>query len=63
MEQLYAEKKPTVRPYGFEQMTRNEFHEPHAILGLHNFDKAHNVIRLWRPGAEKVFLEVRGEIV
>ena len=35
---------------------------PHAILGIHT-DGPRKVIRLFRPGAEVVFLEVKGEIV
>ena len=33
-------------------------YDPHRFLGLHNGE-----IRLWRPGAAHIFLEVRGEIV
>ncbi len=33
-------------------------HNPHHTLGLHN-----QVIRLWRPGANTVHLEVQGQIV
>ena len=33
-------------------------HDPHYFLGLHK-----GVIRLWRPGADQIFLEVKGEIV
>jgi 1,4-alpha-glucan branching enzyme len=33
-------------------------HDPHHMLGLHN-----GVIRLWRPGAAVVHLEVRGKVV
>ena len=38
-------------------------HHPHQILGLHPYAKDYQVIRLWRPGAEQVFLEVFGSIV
>lgn len=38
-------------------------HEPHAILGLHPFFDGGKVIRLWRPGAHQIFLEVFGKIV
>lgn len=38
-------------------------YDPHALLGLHEESTTEKVIRLWRPGAEKVFLEVRGEVV
>lgn len=37
-------------------------HNPHEILGLHVFAD-HKVIRLWRPGAKEVFVEVQGQIV
>lgn len=38
-------------------------HHPHSILGLHNFFEGSQVIRLWRPGAEHIFLEVFGSVV
>lgn len=38
----------------FEQKEYN----PHSLLGLHG-----NTIRLWRPGASAVYLEVHGQIV
>lgn len=37
-------------------------HDPHAFLGLQNREGG-KVIRLWRPGASQVYLEVKGEIV
>ena len=37
-------------------------HQPHAILGLHNFFEGSKVIRLWRPGAQKIDLEVFGSL-
>ncbi len=36
-------------------------HDPHAVLGLHPGD-GRRVIRIWRPGAEGLFLEVKGKI-
>lgn len=36
-------------------------HDPHHILGLHQ--NGETVIRLWRPGATEIFLEVLGKIV
>lgn len=36
--------------------------DPHHFLGLHDTPKG-QVIRLFRPGAEKVYLEVRGQVV
>ena len=38
-------------------------HDPHAVLGLHNVDKNQKVIRLYRPRASEIFLEVFGNIV
>lgn len=35
-----------------------EHHDPHTFLGLHD-----RIIRLWRPGAERVHLEVKGSII
>jgi len=37
-------------------------HDPHSILGLHETDKG-QLIRLLRPGAQEIYLEVLGEIV
>lgn len=50
----------------FENLTRifySNHHNPHAILGLHPFFEGSKVIRLWRPGAQKIYLEVFGTIV
>lgn len=38
-------------------------HQPHAVLGLHPYFEGYKVIRLWRPGARQIFLEVFGHIV
>ncbi|MEI8365495.1 MAG: 1,4-alpha-glucan branching protein GlgB [Parachlamydiaceae bacterium] len=38
-------------------------HDPHTVLGLHDFTGGRKIIRLWHPGAEKLQLEVFGEIV
>lgn len=37
-------------------------YNPHALLGLHKTNQT-QIIRLWRPGADKIYLEVLGEIV
>lgn len=37
-----------------------ELHNPHAFLGLHRKGE-HKVIRLWRPGAERVHIELKGQ--
>lgn len=46
-----------------QRIVRNVHHQPHAILGLHSYFNEGKVIRLWRPGATQVFLEVKGSIV
>lgn len=40
----------------------NDYH-PHSILGLHAACDGKKVIRIWRPQAESVYLEVQGKIV
>lgn len=40
-----------------------ESHSPHAILGIHPYSEDQKVIRLWRPGATTLHLEVFGNIV
>ncbi|WP_228840572.1 1,4-alpha-glucan branching protein GlgB [Candidatus Protochlamydia phocaeensis] len=45
---------------GIIEMTH---HQPHAVLGIHPFFEGAKVIRLWRPGAQHVYLEVFGSIV
>jgi len=44
-------------------LNAGELHDPHSFLGLHSCSGGENVIRLWRPGAESLFLEVCGDIV
>ncbi|MBU6383517.1 MAG: 1,4-alpha-glucan branching protein GlgB [Verrucomicrobia bacterium] len=39
-------------------LSEGRHYDPHRFLGLHE-----GVIRLWRPGAEKIYLEVLGHIV
>ena len=38
-------------------------HDPHSILGIHPVDEYTKVIRLWRPGAAQIYLEVFGKVV
>ncbi len=40
-----------------------EHWDPHAILGLHPFFDEKRVIRLYRPGAQEIYLDVAEEIV
>lgn len=46
-----------------QKIIQRNHHDPHEILGLHPYFEGKKVIRLWRPGAEVLFLEVYGEIV
>lgn len=45
------------------QLVRGDHHDPHHILGLHAGPHGKKVIRLWRPGANTLFLEVFGSKV
>lgn len=45
------------------KIIHGEQHDPHTLLGLHNFTSGQKVIRLWRPGANKIHLEVFGKVV
>lgn len=47
-------------PDGFEMLLHNRHYDPHSILGIHRRDSSNKVIRLWRPGADYLFLEVEG---
>jgi len=38
-------------------------HDPHAFLGIHAVDGRSKVIRLFRPGAKEIYLEVGGRLV
>ncbi len=46
-------------PFSAEKIS---LHDPHAHLGLHTDDKSRKMIRLFRPGATEIFLEILGEI-
>ncbi|MEI8329446.1 MAG: 1,4-alpha-glucan branching protein GlgB [Chlamydiia bacterium] len=37
-------------------------HNPHSLLGLHQIHKRAKVIRLWRPGASEIYIELQGQI-
>ena len=47
-------------PVGFELLLWNDHYDPHSILGLHDFENK-KVIRLWRPGAPFLYLNVKGK--
>lgn len=45
------------------RILHGDHHDPHTLLGLHYKPDGQKVIRLWRPGAQLVFLEVSSNIV
>lgn len=45
------------------KLIRGDHHDPHTLLGLHELPNSQKLIRLWRPGATRIFLELFGEIV
>lgn len=45
-----------------ELLIYGQHHQPHAFLGLHETADGAKAIRLWRPGAHQVFLEIFGTI-
>lgn len=38
-------------------------YNPHHVLGLHENEQGEKIIRLWKPGAHQVYLQVLNEIV
>lgn len=46
-----------------DQLMAGDDHDPHRLLGLHRSVDGNKVIRLWRPRAQKIYLEVFGNIV
>jgi len=45
------------------RIVHGSHYDPHTILGLHDISENEKVIRIWRPGASKLFFELFGEIV
>lgn len=46
-----------------QRIAYGDHHDPHSVLGLHPSADNKKVIRLFRPGAQELFLEVFGNIV
>lgn len=44
------------------QVLYSNHYDPHHFLGLHPFFKGKKIIRLFRPGAIEVFVQVKGEV-
>jgi 1,4-alpha-glucan branching enzyme len=49
--------------HSLAQLIRGEIYDPHQLLGLHCVEEDEKTIRLWRPGATTIHLEVCGKIV
>jgi len=45
------------------RLQHGDNYDPHTFLGLHTGQNGRKVVRLWRPGAENIHLEVFGEMV
>ncbi len=51
-----------VLSYELLLLASQSLHDPHSLLGLHQTPQGQK-IRLWRPGGDKIYLEVLGQIV
>jgi 1,4-alpha-glucan branching enzyme len=49
--------------HNLQLVFNSEHYDPHSILGLHDYFDGRKVIRIWRPGAQEIQLEVFSEIV
>lgn len=49
--------------FKINQLISGDLYDPHILLGLHGLSNEKKVIRLWRPGAHQIYLEVFGQIV
>lgn len=38
-------------------------YDPHSVLGIHPNGPGQRVIRIWRPDAQEIYMEIEGEIV
>jgi 1,4-alpha-glucan branching enzyme len=49
--------------YDPSMLTNGDHYDPHTILGLHPLDDTQKVIRIWRPDAREIFIELKGNVV
>jgi 1,4-alpha-glucan branching enzyme len=59
-------KRKSVHSISYDPLLKGEEHDPHTVIGLHASEgkpNANRVIRLYRPGAQEVHLEILGAIV
>lgn len=52
-----------MRLHEYMRLQHGDNHDPHTILGLHFKADGQKVIRLWRPGADKIHFELFGNTV
>lgn len=45
------------------RLLHGDHYDPHSILGLHTLPNKKKIIRLWRPSAHTIHMELRGTIV
>lgn len=53
----------TVTKDALTRLIQGEHYDPHQVLGLHHLNNQQKVIRLWRPNATTLHLELSGTIV
>lgn len=61
--ELAKQQAPAHIRQALMRLWNGESYDPHQFLGLHIDPSGHQVIRIWRPGARQLFLEVHGETV
>lgn len=61
--ELAKQQAPAHIRQALMRLWNGESYDPHQFLGLHIDPSGHQVIRVWRPGARQLFLEVHGETV
>lgn len=57
---LESEQKSSFVSEELELLAHFRHEWPHRFLGLHSLSKDSKVIRIWRPGAEKIYVDVKG---
>lgn len=45
------------------RLVQLDYHDPHALLGLHDLADGRQIIRIFRPGAEEVHFVLKGKVV
>lgn len=45
------------------QLINTDHHDPHTFLGLHDISPNQKVIRIWRPGANVIYVQVKSKVL